>query len=79
MSGGSLDYSYSKINQVLEKLQEQLELEDDYSVSVKLEITKLIESLEIISNNLYHLEWYLSADISHEQMERDWKPLKQNH
>ena len=55
MSGGSLDYSYSKINQVLEKLQEQLELEDDYSVSVKLEITKLIESLEIISNNLYHL------------------------
>jgi hypothetical protein len=73
MSGGELDYSYSKINEVIEKLQERLELENDYYIHVKPEIVKLIESLEIISNNLYHLEWYLSGDISHQQMERDWK------
>lgn len=73
MSGGDLDYSYSKINEVIEKLQERLELENDYYVHVKPKISKLIESLEIISNNLYHLEWYISGDISHQQMEKDWK------
>lgn len=73
MSGGSLDYSYSKINFIIEELQAQKEIKSDYVNKVKPEICKLIESLEIISNNLYHLEWYLSGDISHEQMECDWK------
>lgn len=73
MSGGELDYSYSKINEVIEKLQERLELKNDYYIHVKPEIVKLIESLEIISNNLWHLEWYLSGDISYQQMEKDWK------
>lgn len=73
MSGGSLDYSYSKIDEVIEKLQDRLELENDYYVHVKPKIATLIESLEIISNNLWQLEWYLSGDISSQQMERDWK------
>ena len=73
MSGGELDYSYSKINEIIEKLQERLELENDYYVHVKPKISELIESLEIISNNLWHLEWYISGDISHQQMEKDWK------
>ena len=57
MSGGSLDYSYSKINEVIEKLQERLELENDYYVWAKPKISELIESLEIISNKLWQLEW----------------------
>ena len=73
MSGGSLDYSYSKINEVIEKLQERLELENDYYVWAKPKISELIESLEIISNNLWQLEWYLDGDISSKQMEQDWK------
>lgn len=73
MSGGSLDYSYSKINEVIEKLQERLELENDYYVWTKPKISELIESLEIISNNLWQLEWYLDGDISSKQMEMDWK------
>ena len=77
MSGGSLDYSYSKIDEVIEKLQERLELENDYYVWVKPKISELIESLEIISNNLWQLEWHLSGDISSKQMEMDWKSLKQ--
>ena len=77
MSGGSLDYSYLKIDEVVEKLQERLELENDYYVWVKPKIAELIESLEIISNNLWQLEWYLDGDISSKQMEMDWKSLKQ--
>ena len=73
MSGGSLDYSYLKIDEVVEKLQERLELENDYYVWVKPKIFELIKSLEIISNNLWQLEWYLDGDISSKQMEMDWK------
>ena len=73
MSGGSLDYSYLKIDEVVEKLQERLELENDYYVWVKPKISELIKSLEIISNNLWQLEWYLDGDISSKQMEMDWK------
>ena len=73
MSGGSLDYSYLKIDEVVEKLQERLELENDYYVWVKPKISELIESLKIISNNLWQLEWYLDGDISSKQMEQDWK------
>ena len=73
MSGGSLDYSYLKIDEVVEKLQERLELENDYYVWVKPKISELIKSLEIISNNLWQLEWYLDGDISSKQMEQDWK------
>lgn len=73
MSGGQLDYSYSKIDFIIQELQAQKEIESDYINIVKPEIEILINQLENISNNLWHLEWYLSGDISHEQMQRDWK------
>ena len=72
MSGGSLDYGYSKINQVIESIQDALG-ERELSEAIKSRMLALVEDLEKASNNAWHLEWYLSADISEEQMERDWK------
>lgn len=72
MSGGSLEYGYSKINQVIESIQDALN-ERELNEATKSRMLTLIESLEKASNNAYLLEWYLSADISEEQMERDWR------
>ena len=72
MSGGSLDYSYSKVNMIIEELRAQKELDGDYVDEVKPEINELIKQLEVISNNLYKLEWYLSGDISLHSMQMDW-------
>ena len=72
MSGGSLDYSYSKINQVIESIQDAL-AERELSEATKSRMLTLVEDLEKASNNAYLLEWYLSADISEERMELNWK------
>lgn len=75
MSGGSLDYSYSKVNRVIDELQTQKEIESDYVDEVKPEIDELIKQLEVISNNLHKLEWYLSGDIGLESMRKNWITL----
>lgn len=73
MSGGSLEYGYSKINQVIESIQDALESERELSEATKSRMLALIEDLEKVSNNAYQLEWYLSGDISEEHMELNWK------
>lgn len=72
MSGGSLEYGYSKINQVIESIQDAL-AERELNEATKSRMLALVEDLEKASNNAYQLEWYLSGDISEEQMERRWK------
>jgi hypothetical protein len=60
MSGGSLDYGYSKINQVIESIQDALESEHELSEAIKSKMLTLIQDLEKASNNAYRLEWYSS-------------------
>ena len=72
MSGGSLDYSYGKVNMIIEELRAQKEIQSDYVDEVKPEIDELIKQLEAISNNLHELEWYLSGDIGLSSMRKSW-------
>jgi hypothetical protein len=66
MSGGSLEYASFKINSIIENLEK---VEDK---EIKFEIEKLIKELNKLSSNLYQLEWYISGDISIENMRSEW-------
>lgn len=75
MSGGSLDYASFKINSIIEDLQAKKELDADYVHNVLPEINELIAKLEIISHNIYELEWYLSGDTGIDRMHDEWKKM----
>jgi hypothetical protein len=75
MSGGSLEYSSFKINNIIEQiLHYQENASDRESVdSVSDRVRLLLNDLSRIENNLWLLEWYWSGDISVEQVKRDWR------
>ena len=75
MSGGSLEYSSFQINNIIERiLHYQENASDRESIdSVKDRVRLLLNDLSRIENNLYLLEWYWSADISIEQVRREWR------
>jgi hypothetical protein len=66
MSGGSLEYASFKINSIIENLER---VEDK---EIKFEIEEVIKELNKLSSNLYQLEWYISGDISIENMRSEW-------
>ena len=75
MSGGSLEYSSFQINNIIERiLHYQENASDRESIdSVKDRVRLLLNDLSRIENNLYLLEWYWRADISIEQVRREWR------
>jgi hypothetical protein len=66
MSGGSLEYASFKINSIIENLER---VEDK---EIEFEIEEVIKELNKLSSNLYQLEWYISGDISIENMRSEW-------
>jgi hypothetical protein len=66
MSGGSLEYASFKINSIIENL-EKIEHKE-----IEFEIEEVIKELNKLSSNLYQLEWYISGDISIENMRSEW-------
>lgn len=75
MSGGSLEYSSSKINNIIEQiLHYQESASDRESVDlVKDRVRLLLNDLKRIENNLYLLEWYWSSDIGIEKVRDEWR------
>lgn len=73
MSGGSLNYASFQVGQIIESIYHQQEVNPDYTSEVSDEIKEIIGDLTRVADNLYQLEWYLSADISIEQMRDEWR------
>jgi hypothetical protein len=75
MSGGSLEYSSFKINNIIEQILHYQENASDKEKvdNVKDRVRLLLNDLSRIENNLYLLEWYWSADISIEQVREEWR------
>ena len=63
MSGGYWDYGQYKINDIIDDLikidSNATEIMDE---RMKLNLSKLIHSLEIASVHMQRLDWYLSGD-----------------
>lgn len=71
MSGGSLNYSYEAIEHAIELLY-HVQSSHQNAQEVKDEIKELIGILTRSSNNLFRLEWYLSGDISLQDLKGNW-------
>jgi len=56
MSGGSLEYAYHKINDIISLMEERSEL----SISQKI----FVEHLKDVSEALHAIEWVFSGDYS---------------
>ena len=61
MSGGSLEYGFSKVNSVIERLEEVLGETEKYSPEYAA-LDKLLQNLEYCSRGLYAAEWWVSGD-----------------
>ena len=61
MSGGSLDYAYSKINAIIEDVEDHITC---WSSEEQDALDKLISLLNICSEGAKKAEWWLSQDTS---------------
>mgnify|MGYP007013814158 CR=1 FL=1 len=70
MSGGALDYLFTKISYYKEDIEKFLNeriKEEEISEKTK---NKILNFLEEIKEFLWALEWWMSADISYEEFEK---------
>ena len=58
MSGGSLDYVYSKVENAIDEIQERARTDLEFA---------FISHLRKVSKALHDLEWFYSGDYSEEE------------
>lgn len=58
MSGGALDYSYSKLNNIIDNIKSDIGTD----VLKDVNLSMFIKHLSKVSDCLYKIEWWLSGD-----------------
>ena len=70
MSGGALDYLFTKIEMYKEDIEKFLdERIKEKEIDEKLK-EKIVDFIEQIKEFLWALEWWMSGDISYEEFEK---------
>jgi len=73
MSGGSLDYFYSQVNILIERIKRHIDCEDRESIKEEKELISLLKGL---SKVLRALEWWYSGDTGQKDFQKEWAKFK---